>query len=444
MSSVRGSAVRHVRGNNVRVRWPSKAVQPASTALEGHRTAGTSGNRSCLKRFVRRWLGPAVLLLLAGLSCCDRVKAGDLPAATVSERAADIETDSKAKTAICRVELADPVFPSMPVRLYPVVQSRDRNGFPVGYALAVKTDVCMDKKCKTIEVIMHWNALGYYERLECPPHKPLTKKEHIPFDGDDYAKLDRILRDGNSILGRHSLAFLAKPVEDATGVDAWTGATPLTVQASVVKDAAYTTWVMWRWANGEIVQKLRRLTEQDCTPPYLRVLLRSEDRRNVDFALKYVVEHHGRDAQFLDDVVHVLETGDREHIILSLRFLTGLMKNKETLHARLIESCCRMQSMYSPIVLDHLAADPELPRTTLEGLTGRLDQLPYFQVHLILRLLERRKFFSKKTQSDVCQLLDGDDFFIGRRACEHLMKQNLDSETQRKVNAFRQRYRDRL
>ena len=31
-----------------------------------------------------------------------------------------------------------------------------------------------------------------------------------------------------------------------------------------------------------------------------------------------------------------------------------------------------------------------------------------------------------------------------RRACEHLLKQDLGSDTEKKVNAFRQRYGDRL
>jgi hypothetical protein len=160
--------------------------------------------------------------------------------------------------------------------------------------------------------------------------------------------------------------------------------------------------------------------------------------------LKYVTEHHPSDAEFLEDIFRVLESGDREHVVLSLRFLSRVTKDKEKLHARLIESCCRMKSMYSPIVLDYFATEPDLPRTTLEGLTAHLDRLPYFQVHLILRLLEQRKFFSEKTESDVSRLLDGDDFFVARRACEHLMKQDLGSETERKVNTFRERNRDRL
>jgi len=371
------------------------------------------------------------------MPCGDRAKAGSPP--TVSS-----EGDAELEKVLCEVEMADPVFPSKPAGVHRVVQSRDRNGFPVGYALRVTTEVCTDKKCKILEVIMYWDAMGYYERLEYPPGKPLTKKEHVPFDEDDYAKLDQILSDRNSILATHSLAFLAKPVENDKGIDAWSGATPLTVQASVVKDAAYTSWVMWRWANGEIVQKLRSVTQRSCTPRYLKHLLRSKDRRCIDFALKYVMEHHPPDAEFLEDVFRVLENGDREHVVLSLRYLSRATKDKARLHARLIESCCRMKSMYSPIVLDYFATQPDLPRTTLEGLTACLDRLPYFQVHLILRLLEQRKFFSEKTESDISRLLDGDDFFIARRACEHLMKQDLGSETEGKVNAFRERNRDRL
>jgi len=376
-------------------------------------------------------------ICLAGVWCWDGAQA-DRPPAAVSQ------PDAGWEQVVFRVELADPVLPTATVGVHRVVQFRDRNGFPVGYALRVTTPVCTDNKCKIVEATMHWNAVGYYERLECPPGKPLTKKEHVPFAAEDYAKLDSILKNRDSILARHSLAFLAKPAENDLGLDAISGATPLTVQESVVHDAAYTSWALWHWANGEIVSKLCRLTEQSCTPGYLKHLLHSQDRSYVDYALKHVLARHPSDAQFAEDVLHVLEHGDREHIMLSLRFLTGAFKDKRQLHARLIESYGRMKSMNSPLVLDYFSAERDLPRSTLEGLTSHLDRLPYFQIHLILRLLEQREFFSPKTEADIARLLDGNDFFIARRACEHLLKQDMGSETKEKVAAFRQRYRDRL
>ena len=59
-------------------------------------------------------------------------------------------------------------------------------------------------------------------------------------------------------------------------------------------------------------------------------------------------------------------------------------------------------------------------------------------------MLEDRKFASKKTITAAAELLTSDDFFIARRAYEHLRRQELDADTANKVTAFGERYRDRL
>jgi len=351
------------------------------------------------------------------------------------------------KQATIEVELSDPVSPALPPRPYRVIQFSDEHGFPAGYALSFTTHVCMDELCRMVKLTMYWDALGYYQRLEYPADTPLTKKKHVPFLAADYAKLDQILKDRDSILGTHPLEILVTPVPEATetaGIDGWSGATPQTVKDAVVDDAAFTSWAMWRWANGEIVQKLQHLTEQRCTPSYLRRLLRSQDRREADFALKHIVRHCPVDEQFVDDVFHILEAGDREHIALSLKFLHGAMQDKRQLHGRLIESYCRLTGNYSPMILDYFAAQPDLPAETLEGLSGVLDRLPFFQVHLILRLLDAKGFFSGRVEADVAGLLDHREFFIARRASEHLMKQQLAADTKRKLDAFCAQHRQRL
>ncbi len=397
-----------------------------------------------IQRRLYCFLCPIALACAAGASCCD---GAEVPPEDSAAKPGSAEV-------ALQIELADPIEPSKPARTYTVMQRRDADGLPVEYSLFISTPVCMDGKCKAVEVTMFWNALGYYERIECPPDKPLTKKEHEPFDAADYTKLDRILRDPHSVLGKHSLAFMVErttgdqaaggPVPDDQGIDAWTGPTPVTVQQSVVQHAAYTTWVMWRWANGEIVDKLRNITERECSPAFLKRLLHSQDPRRVDFALQHLVEHCSGDAQYVGDVFRVLEQGNRNQAMLSLRFLSETVKDKNALYARLAESCCRMKPFCSPIVLDYFAADSNLPAAGFDELTSRLDRLPYFQVHLVLRILEDHKFFSKKTEADVAALLDSQDFFIARRASEYLLKQDLAGETENKLNVFRERNRDRL
>ncbi len=375
-------------------------------------------------------------LVLALLTCCAH---------------AETEEDNQGRPkSVHQIQLADPVTPTAPAKVHEVVQFRDPNGFPVEYTLSFVTHVCNDDQCLPVEVTLVWDALGYFKRLTYPPGKPLTKKEHVPFTTEDYAKLDRILKDRSSILRGWTLAFLDEPLETIggidgiDGVDAMTAPTPTTVRDSVVEDAAYTSWALWHWANGEIVPKLRGITEEKCAPRYLQHLLASEDRRHADYALEYVIEHHPSDTQFVENVFRILENGEREQITRSLEFLGQAMPNKQKLHARLIESCVRMRASDCPMILQKLAAEPDLPATTLEALTGHLSELPYFPIHLILRMLEQRKFASEKTISEVAALLDGDDFFIARRACEHLTQQDLDTGMQTKVDAFREKNRDRL
>ena len=371
-------------------------------------------------------------------------------APAIGPAAADEADANPIEKVTYQIELSDPVAPTIPPRTYEVTQLLDGNGYPAGYTLSFVTHVCNDNQCLPVEVAMTWDALGYFTGLSYPRGKPLTKKEHVPFTPDDYAKLDRILRDRNSILRDWSLAFLEKPIETMggenliAGVDAMTAPTPATVKDSVIEDTAYTSWALWHWANGQIVPKLRQITEQKSTPAFLKHLLASEDRRHADYALQYVIEHHPSGAEFVDDVVRILETGQREQITQAIAYLEKAIPDREKRHGRLIESCARMRAADCPIVLQSLAAEPNLPPATLEALAAHLSELPYFPVHLTLRILEQRKFASEKTTANVAALLENNDFFIARRAYEHLASQTLQADMQNRVEAFRQKNHDRL
>ena len=101
-----------------------------------------------------------------------------------------------------------------------------------------------------------------------------------------------------------------------------------------------------------------------------------------------------------------------------------------------------MHPTQSPIVLQHLAAAPDLRPSTLEALTERLPEFSFFQVHLVLRILQERKFASKKAVAGVARLLASD----GSSSPEGLAAPDGvgDAETAGQVAAFRQRFRERL
>jgi hypothetical protein len=343
-----------------------------------------------------------------------------------------------------KLELIDPVTPEEPAQSYTLIETRDEQGFPVDYSLALKTHVCVDQQCREVEVTLFWDAAGYFQRLEYPPDKPLTKKDHIPFTDEDYTKLDGIIKDRQCILKDWTLAYLEQPVAQGLDVDAITSATPITVRNSVVENAAYTCWALWHWANGQIVPLIRQYTEKSCSANYLNQLLESEDRRLVDFALEYALQHTPQDKRLVPGVLHVIETGERDQIPTCLKYLKGSITDRQERHRQLIEACCRMSPTDIPIILRDLGSEPDLPAATLEELTARLSQFPYYPVHLVLRMLEERGFSSPTTLTNVEKLLNGDDFFIARRAYEYLKKQQLEGEAKRRLALFREEHRDRL
>jgi len=353
--------------------------------------------------------------------------------------------EENAQQEVHSVLLANPALPGAAERSYNVVLSKDANRFPCEYSLTFETPVCMGNQCRPIEVTMTWSATGRFKRLSHPPGKPLTKNEHEPFTQADYKRLDGILKISDSVLAKWNPAAETHPQIAGSDIDAVSRPTPITAKGSVVPGAAYTTWALWQWANGPIVHKLLAITEKYCTAEYLNhLLVRQDSAEETDFALARVIEHHSGDPRFVESAYHVLEHGGRNQIRASLTFLTSAVNDRETLNARLIESCSRIRPTDIPIILEQFADQPELSAATLEGLTGKLGQFPYYPVHLILNMLEKRKLSSPKTIADVTGLLESDNFFIARRAYEHLTSLNLDTETKRKVEAFRARHSDRL
>lgn len=165
---------------------------------------------------------------------------------------------------VSQVALGNPVHEDSPPKMYDVVQVLDEAGRPEQYRLHLITEVCMDGFCKQLEVMLIWDERGDYLGLKTEEDEPLTKRGHDLFTLSDYQRLDRILKNKQSILGQHPLsAFIT--VETPEGMDVLGGATRKNHFDDVVPGAACSTWVLWQWVHGDIVDELRRLTKEAMT-----------------------------------------------------------------------------------------------------------------------------------------------------------------------------------
>ncbi|MCP4195999.1 MAG: hypothetical protein GY762_02520 [Proteobacteria bacterium] len=347
------------------------------------------------------------------------------------------------------IELTDPVCPEEAKRQHTLSTYLDAEGFPSGYSMDLVNKVCLDDVCKLVEVTLYWDAMGFYQRLEYAEHQPLTKLEHDPFTPADYEKLDSILKDRGSILNDHSLGFLATENNDADSaeeddLDGVSKATPGAVKEAVVKDAAWTTWVLWKYANTEIVAMLQAMTESRCSPEYLQHLLDSKDWRKIEFAINYLLKQKPVTHQYLDKVATLLPSADIDHIELAIEYIQQASPDKNTGYRKLIGALGALDEYNAGLVIELLESDEQLEGEILEELTSSIEQQDYYPVHLALRLVESRKFFSQEVEADIVKLLQSKDFFIARRASEFLSGQKLSSSNTEKLEAFREENASRL
>jgi len=212
-------------------------------------------------------------------------------------------------TGALRYELAllDPVYPEHPAQTYTVVLELNAQGFPDQYRLLLQTGVCLDQTCKRLSVTLFWDALGKYLRMEYPENIPLTKNDHEEFSQQDYDQLEAIMHDRGSILGVYPLAdFIGHRAVSAVDVDAVSSATLTEVRHAVVPGAAYTSWVLWHRANGEIPEHLRALTLKHSSVDYLLHCLRSSDPRFSQFAVRCFEEMLGLSPQIVKQLADQL------------------------------------------------------------------------------------------------------------------------------------------
>ena len=141
-------------------------------------------------------------------------------------------------------------------------QGKGNDLLKTGYFMDVDSVICEDGQCAFLTGRMHWDVIGRYRRYSLEPGKDLTKQKHHRFTKEDYAKLDRLLLNRDSLLRDHPFKTLTKPGKPGTNkeVHGVTGATAEALKAETVPGAVHTCYTLWHWANGEAVKTIRELT----------------------------------------------------------------------------------------------------------------------------------------------------------------------------------------
>ena len=342
-----------------------------------------------------------------------------------------------------QIDIAHPIHEDGTFESCTLTQFNDENGYPIGYAMPIETEVCRDEVCQLATVTIYWDELGNYQRLELPLGQELTKKDHTPFTRAEYQRLDRILGDKTSVLRGFKIDEITSgPVKER--VDGVTGATVLTVKEATVESAAYTTYTLWHWVNGDPATRIDGFTRAANSSGFVQRLLRTDSLQHTRFALELIDEQFADDGQFADLVLTRLSQCDRPTTFDAIAYLENSSGDKHQLHASLVDVFQDMDPARKLYIIEYLFDQNEVADSTLSGLTASFDGMPYYPIHRVLSLIESQDATTDAVQANVAKLLSHDNFFIARRAYEHLVDQEVDEDVRKTLSAFFERHSDRL
>lgn len=169
-----------------------------------------------------------------------------------------------------------------------ILVCRNADGIPTGYMTNLNMAVCNDGLCARLLLKMYWDLAGSYAGFDTISGNPLTKFDHKRFSGNDYKKLNEILKDKNSILGTvEKEELIDKRIKiKATNVDAVTGATSQAIKNAVVEGAVYSVYTLWHLVFGSLIDSMRSYTLNVYSMEVAKQLLSSDNYDSQLFALK--------------------------------------------------------------------------------------------------------------------------------------------------------------
>lgn len=332
-----------------------------------------------------------------------------------------------------------------------LAQTLDADGNPSAYSMWVDSVICREEVCDVVKVQLHWDALGRYQRYQVALGSQLTKLDHVPFTGEDLAKLQDILSDKDSPLREVEKEAMitkapSKPEKQVDGVAAVSQPTVLSLKTAVIIGAGYTCYDLWHWANGLLTQHIRDFSGRDSSKEKLLAYLASDDTGEAYFALEYLGKRRIADRAVFAAVIARCKEGDPSLVTPTLAYLHQAAPSDQAY-------CDSMMSLFSVpdskkrlLILKELMSGSRKP--VADFYDRFCDYLPslesYFEVHLFLTLMEKQNPGSTKVVEKATELLKHKKFFVSRRAFWFLEKQRLPAGLQESVDEYGRENGDRL
>jgi WD40 repeat protein len=300
----------------------------------------------------------------------------------------------------------------------------DRN-IPLHYFKNINAEVCFDKECRLLDIILYWNITGRYLGFELPKGEFLSKFEHEPFNEEEYQRLNELLSDASLPFWNISFdQLIARKESQSEEVDGVSGATNPNIAEMVVKGAAYTTFKLWNLLYGPTYDRISHITEQLLTPDLISLILQSPDISDRTWALDRITPKIEINGELQTSLLNIISGDDYFMAYSAINAILRVHLNSTPLQLGLFSAYQTESHSIRKMILQKLLEAPFLSPEIVSLSKSLLSELNGQQLEDFLNLYRHHQIKDVETLREIAKILDNKNKYISKKAYHYLLDLN--------------------
>jgi hypothetical protein len=303
-------------------------------------------------------------------------------------------------------------------------------GTPKSFYQHYSTGVCFDNQCRPLDIILHWSISGRYLGFEMPKGEFLSKTDHDPFTRNEYLQLNEILSNADlpfKDIKYHEL--MNQPESSTESVDAISGATSERIKDIVVKNAAYTTYKLWKLVYGESQKFIEQYTEKHLNNSNLLTVLNSQDRDDIFWGLTRMKDTLSFSIHIKNRLLSLIQSDD---YYLSYNAVHAIPKtylnDSDFLENLFLSYLNTSDASTKNVIFSKLKAAPGLSQNLVVKSRQTIPTMTPQEISSVLKLYEKHQINDLETCKVLVGILENKNNYISKKAYDFLIKIQTDDE----------------
>lgn len=308
--------------------------------------------------------------------------------------------------------------------------SQTSDGTPKNFYQHYSTGVCFDNQCRPLDIILHWSISGRYLGFEMPKGEFLSKTDHDPFTRKEYLQLNEILSNADlpfKDIKYHEL--MNQPESSIESVDAISGATSERIKDIVVKNAAYTTYKLWKLVYGESQKFIEQYTEKHLNNSNLLTVLNSQDRDDIFWGLTRMKDTLSFSIPIKNRLLSLIQSDD---YYLSYNAVHAIPKtylnDSDFLENLFLSYLNTSDASTKNVIFSKLKAAPRLSQNLVVKSRQTIPTMTPQEISSVLKLYEKHSINDHETCKVLVGVLENKNIYISKKAYDFLIKIQTDDE----------------